>query len=475
LVTTFSRKAADELHRRLWMLGVADTISAGTFHHTALALLRQHRLDRGLAAPTVLGDRRSVLRRLLATTSGHTGADAGDRGAVVAQLDTEIGWAKARLVTPDAYPDAARDAGRHTTLPTATIADLFQRYEERKGRDQVDLDDLLVAAGDLIEDDPAFAELVRWRFRHLFVDEMQDVNPSQFRLLCLLTGAQPDLFVVGDPNQSVYGWNGADPGLLDRLPDRWPETRVIRLDENHRCTPEIVRVATAALGADAGASQPISTRASGPVPQVAAHATDADEAAWVAHQAWLAHRPGRRWSHQAVLARTNAQLATVRDALEGARIPWQMAGGELAPASDVTRTGGGEDSRAEPPADGVLLTTFHRAKGLQWPTVFVIGLADGLAPIGWATTAAALAEERRLLYVALTRAEDELYCSWALYRDAQLAGSGRAARRPSRWLAAVEEVCAELTRQAAPPDPASVASRVAELRALLGSEEPPPR
>ena len=70
--------------------------------------------------------------------------------------------------------------------------------------------------------DPDFADAVRWRFRHLFVDEMQDVNPAQFRLLTSVLGDHPDLFVVGDPNQSVYGWNGADPDLCDRLPEVLP-------------------------------------------------------------------------------------------------------------------------------------------------------------------------------------------------------------------------------------------------------------
>ena len=85
-----------------------------------------------------------------------------------------------------------------------------------------------------------FAAAVRWRNRHVFVDEMQDVNPAQFRFLRLLVGDDPDLFVVGDPNQSVYGWNGADPSLLDRLPATFPGTRVLRLDENHRCSPQVV-------------------------------------------------------------------------------------------------------------------------------------------------------------------------------------------------------------------------------------------
>jgi superfamily I DNA/RNA helicase len=203
----------------------------------------------------------------------------------------------------------------------------------------------------------------------------------------------------------------------------------------------------------------------------------------------MAHRPGRRWSHLAVLARTNAQLTTVAQAFDKARIPYVLAGGELGPGSDVAD---GTPESPEGPAvtlaparepdqahggddDGVVLTTFHRAKGLQWPVVFVIGLGDGLVPISWASTPDALDEERRLLYVALTRAEDELFCSWSLYRDARLAGTGWRPRRPSPWLAAIEQVGARLARAEDPPDPGSVTAHLSELRARLAPRGPDDR
>ena len=159
----------------------------------------------------------------------------------MAQLETEIGWAKARLVTPADYEAAARRAQRRPAMGAARVAELYTRYEaDRRRRGVLDLDDLLWRCADALEEDGRFAAAVRWRFRHLFVDEMQDVNPAQFRLLTCLLGDEPDLCVVGDPNQSVYGWNGADPTLLDRLPSLLPGTRVLRLDENHRCSPQVV-------------------------------------------------------------------------------------------------------------------------------------------------------------------------------------------------------------------------------------------
>lgn len=524
LVCTFSRKAADELRQRLWTTGVGAGVRAGTFHRTALGLIRQHRADRGLPAPAVLADRQGLLAELLrdlrdlrglgdkdygSKRSGRSGGrraqpmplTAAQRQAV-RRLETELTWAKARLVAPDRYEAATAEARRRPALGPARVAELYGRYElVKRRRGVLDLDDLLVVAGDLLEEDARFAAAVRWRFRQLFVDEMQDVNPAQFRLLRGIAGDDPDLFVVGDPHQSVYGWNGADPTLLDRLAETYPQARVIRLDRNHRCSPQVVGVAAAALGVE-DATAPRSTRADGPLPRVVVHPTDVDEAAWVAREAWLSHRPGRRWSQIAVLSRTNAQLDLLADTLTAARIPCRVAGGDLAPASDVrtpagvSRAGqagqpgqaghpghdsdeevgdgiddGGtqpEASGAEPDdGDAVVLSTFHRAKGLQWQAVFVVGLSAGFVPLRTARTPAAMDEERRLLYVALTRAELELVCSWAHHPDARSAADGTPPRDPSPWLAAIQEAIARLGAEQAPVPPEQVATHLAELRRRL--------
>jgi len=554
LVCTFSRKAADELRRRLWTLRVGGDVRAGTFHRTALHLLRQHRSDRGLPPPKVLPDRRAVLEAMLegvardggdlsgraapqrggrrarevapyatgrarkpGPVSGAQGPARGRRSVSIAQLETEIGWAKARLVTPAGYEEAARQERRRPSMGAGRVAELYARYEEVNRRNGlVDLDDLLWSCADMLEGDPRFAAAVRWRFRHVFVDEMQDVNAAQFRLLRSLLGEDPDLFVVGDPNQSVYGWNGADPTLLDRLPAVFPAIRVVRLEENHRSSPQVVAVAAAVLGLP-GHGTPTSTRPDGPVPRIANHVTDQDEAAWVAKEVWLAHRPRRRWSQIAVLARTNAQLLPLADALRAQRVPFRLAGGDLGPASDVhlgvgerqeaagRRSGpradklqseggtfggdngqsdhgdetGHEDaaragSQVDEASDAVVLTTFHRAKGLQWPAVFVVGLSDGIVPISSARTPAARDEERRLLYVALTRAEDDLSCTWATYRDALAQESGAAPRRPSPWLEEMARTRTTLEAAAAPPDRSGVAAHLADIRARLRTDDPTP-
>jgi DNA helicase-2/ATP-dependent DNA helicase PcrA len=471
LVTTFSRKAADELRTRLYSLGVTG-VKAGTFHRTALGLLREHRELRGRPLPQLLPDRRRLLAEVTTGDARRTRA-----------LDGEIGWSKARLVSPEQYEAEARRHHRRSGMSAAQVADAFARYETERSRKRLlDFDDLIVACADALAGDTEFAESIRWRTRHLFVDEMQDVNPAQFRLLTAMLSDEPDLFVVGDPNQSVYGFNGADPTLLDRLPDILRGTAVIRLDENHRCTPQVVAVATAVLregssfGTGGEVVLPRTTRVDGPVPKVISHATAEDEAAWVADRVKMSRTPGRQWSSIAVLTRTNAQLAVVQATLDKARVPNLVAGADLGPASDLRGEG---DKREEVEAwsrpevtedrDRVVLTTFHRAKGLQWPTVIVLGLGAGLMPIASAQTPAAVDEERRLLYVALTRSEEELWCSW--YEDA---GSGaRGARGPSPWLAAIERTITELEKEAAPTAAEEVSQRVAELRRRLaeGADE----
>jgi DNA helicase II / ATP-dependent DNA helicase PcrA len=456
LVCTFSRKAADELRTRLWRLGVSG-VTAGTIHRIALGLLRDWRERVGRPSPSVLGDRDRLIKSLL-------GDRAGARA--LASAEGEIGWAKARLVSPSAYAKAVHEAGRTVRIPVAAMSELYGIYEEERiRRGLLDLDDLLIEAAVIMETQQDFAEAVQWRHRHVLVDEAQDVNPAQFRLLRSLISEDSDVFFVGDPSQSVYGWNGADPGLLDHIPTDFPAARIIRLDENHRSTRAIVSLASAALGAPEPRE---ATRPEGVLPCVVAHDDDEAEAHWVARQAWLARGPGRRWSHIAVLARTNAQLEVVADALRAQRIPFTRAGRDLGPASDLVSTRDGivcEETTGttgeEDGVDGVILSTFHRAKGLQWPCVFVIGLSEGLVPLRSARTESALAEERRLLYVAMTRAEDELSCTWARGTEA------RGARTRCRWLADIEDARATLVQERASPSTVAISAHMARLKALV--------
>jgi len=463
-VCTFTRKAAHELRQRLCLYGVevsrpASTggapgpgVRAGTIHQLALTLLRRHASDAGDAPPVVADDRFRILRGIVGEP------------AAASVADTEIGWAKARCLTPDSYAGAARHAGRSAGATIEQVAEVFASYEATlRRRRALDLDDVLVHAADLIHDDGAFAEGVRWRYRHLSVDEFQDVNPAQFRLVRALLGSGDDVCAVGDPNQAIYGWNGADPRLLARLPEMVPGMEVVRLDDNHRSTPQVVAAATAALGRSTTAP-PRSAVADGPMPVVTTYDDDDDEVSGIVARLQGHRDDGRPWSEEAVLARTNDQLSTVARALARAGIPHRIAPGPESPAGE---SGPGRAGPVGPAGstgvdDAVELATFHRAKGLQWASVCVVGLEDGFVPIVHARSPEARAEERRLVYVALTRASRDLHCSWARVR--RMGGGRRMERQPSPWLAAVARVSRTGEGR---PTPRSAGDQIAEIRAGL--------
>ena len=534
LAVTFTRKAAAELTNRLRALGVAEGTTAGTIHSVALAQLRRRCATQGRTPPVVL-ERKA---RLLVPIIGGRGSEA----AVAARdLAGEIEWAKARRLRPDDYCTAVARAGRTPPRPAGEVASIYERYEqEKRKRGLVDFDDLLSACAATIEHDPEFAAAQRWRFRHFYVDEFQDVSPAQLHLLRMWLSDRDDLCVVGDADQAIYAFAGAQPGHLTSFARHFPGGQVVRLDCNYRSTPEVLAVAEALLAdADSSRRPRRAVESSGPSPTVTAFDTDDDEARGVVQRLLDAHAPSVPWSSLAVLYRTNAQSAGFEEALTRAGIPFRVRGdarfleraevraaldglreaanaepgigfvahlGELERDTDdasaeqrehvgvVARLGreyltaeGGPGSvdgflawlvtalRGDAPATGgeaVELLTFHRAKGLEFHTVFVTGLERGLVPIAHADSPTARAEERRLLYVAITRARHAVHLSYAKQRTF---GTKTMPRQRSPWLTPIEAALPPSARPAA----ASTASRERqrgpdEARARLAAAAAPP-
>ena len=319
LAVTFTRKAASELRTRLRELGLRDAITTGTFHSLAYAQLHERWAEKGVRPPTMLDRKYAMIARLL-----------GRRANNSMILDTlhELEWITARNLSLQRYPHEVDRQDRTPPLPVADIIDTAKRYADEKRRQRaIDFDDLLLLAIRDIEADPEYASVVRWRHRHLFVDEFQDVNPLQFRLLQAWLGDEPDLCVVGDPNQAIYAWNGADSWYLRKFTQHFPTAGVIQLGHNYRSTPEIIAAGHSVLPRpDREADLPLTDRPSGPEPQITMCSDDAAEATTVARAVRDHAGPGVSWSEQAVLVRTNAQVAVIATALERAQVPHRVRG-----------------------------------------------------------------------------------------------------------------------------------------------------
>jgi len=485
LALTFTRDAAAELKRRLRRLDLRDPVEAGTFHSVALRLLRDRALANHQSAPQLSNDRMSLVRAALQQTGVRVEPFAAA---------TDLDWARARMVSPQQYEGACRVNSRRSAVPPAKYADFHDVYEQlKRTRGVVDFDDMLTQLLHALRTDPQWAEGVRWRYRHFFVDEAQDLNPLQHAVLEALRNGRSDLCLVGDPRQAIYGWNGADHTTLSEVQHRYPGVTVVELHANYRCSPQVVRAAAAALTAAGQIDPAHSLQPDADAVRVTSFATEIDEADGIArHVRDLLHlRSGREL---AVLARTNEQVSVLQQALATYGIATERSAGRspldtvvneamrctnrdqlaiwidtahadtdllrrrVADEADRFLLSGEtgtfrawvdarhpfDDLDTGPADDAVALLTFHAAKGREWWGVVVAGVEDGLVPHSGASSSTQLAEEARLLYVALTRASHHLLVTHAHQRNGRIAA-------PSRWLHAVIDSAAGDV--AVPPPP----------------------
>jgi DNA helicase-2/ATP-dependent DNA helicase PcrA len=524
LVVTFTDRAAGEMVERLQRLGLPG-VTARTFHAQARSQLRHFWPDRhdGAFLPELLDSKLPIIGRLARQLPGHY------RFTPAKDLADEIEWAKSRRVPPRAYEAVAGDLGREPPVPLDLFVRVYEGYERAKARSgRIDFDDLLLETVALLEQDDAAAALVRARKSWFSVDEYQDTNPLQQRLLELWLGDRRDLCVVGDEDQTIYTFTGATSAFLTSFAQRWPDTRQVVLVRNYRSSPQVLGLANRLLADEGRAKRLVATRPAGPEPAIARHASA--QAELDALVAWISGRmrAGTAAAEIAVLVRVNAQLAALEAALTRASIPYRVRGvpfyertevrGALALLRRMAGSSGaaaqlrgtslaaevearwrrdlglqdegaaarerGDEARerqasldtllaivdgligADPTADavvvlaelearavaeregsadGVNLLTYHRAKGLEWDAVALPSLEEGLLPIRQAgDDPAALAEERRLLYVGITRAREHLLLSWAESRPGR-AGTD-SPRRPSRFLAGLRPPATRLGR-----------------------------
>ncbi len=476
VAVTFTRKAAGELGQRLASLAVGG-IKTGTFHSLAYAQLHKRWAQRKITPPQLLDRKIGFVARLL---------PKGDKNLPL-DVTSELEWASARALTEQTYRHATTRAKRTPPLPMAEMITILKRYkEEKRARRLVDFDDLLwLAIRDL--NDEQFADEVASQQQHFFVDEFQDINPLQFNLLKAWLNNREDLCVVGDPNQAIYGWNGADASYLQWFENKFHGAQTIQLGHNYRSTSQVITAGHSVLPSNMRTkSPPIAHQPEGEKPQIHSYATDVDEAKAIALATKKAYEQGTTYSEQAILVRTNAQTALLAEQCRKQNVPVSIKGGssltsqpevkellralrqttELqqgfsilkdaverqkpsddASVAETTRHANrlalvrlasdhldthpesttvsfiellqatiGRDHLSAA-SQSVEIMTFHAAKGLEWTTVYVAGLEYGLVPIGYADTPAELAEERRLLHVAFTRAKRQLVLSWSEQRQ----------------------------------------------------------
>jgi DNA helicase-2/ATP-dependent DNA helicase PcrA len=491
LLVTFTDKAAGEMVERMVTLGHRG-VMARTFHAAALAQLRHFWPSRhdGAFLPSILDSKLRLLVPLVGRLPG------GYRFTPAKDVADTIEWAKVRRIRPDRW---ARDAGDRAPIPPELFARIYRDYERAKtDAGLLDFEDMLVGTVELLETDPAAAELVRSRKSWFSVDEYQDTNPLSERLLELWLGESRDLAVVGDPDQTIYSFTGATPQFLLSFATRHPGARVVALADNYRSSPQILELANRLIaGGPRGALR--ATQPDGAPPAIR-HFPDA-EAELAAIVAWVraVTAAGVTAAETAVLVRVNAQLPAIEDALTRAGIAFTVRGmrffdrreirdalhllrgfktaatGSALVAAieklfvermgldDVAADAGAEgreraaslelllgivedlaaadaavslegvqaelarrrEAEAATSADGVNLLTYHRAKGLEWDAVYLPSLDEGLLPIRQAKDDDEVAEERRLLYVGITRARKFLALS-------------ASSRRPSRFLGTLE-------------------------------------
>ena len=500
LAVTFTQRAAFEMRHRLAQLGVPKA-QARTFHSAALRQLRHF-------WPTVVG---GPLPDVIPHKASLVAASAARLGITidrtnVRDIAAEVEWAKVSMI--DAAHYASRVARLRRDVPAGLdagdMARLLDVYEDAKNeRGVIDFEDILIYLCGMLQERADVASIVRKQYRSFVVDEFQDVNLLQARLLDLWLGGRHDVCVVGDVAQTIYSFTCASPDYLTGFGRKHPGARIVELTRDYRSTPQIVSVANDVLARSSqreGTVRLSSQRDGGA--QVAYRTYDDDRAEAEGVAASIADLiAGGMAPHSiAVLMRTNGQSQAFEEALGARGIPVAVAGGKPFFARDDVRTaisrlraaaaaatddgsvgeivrdvlsgvgwapeapsgqagserwsnmnaivGWADDSEAEtlaafvaeldervayqvePDKAGVELATIHAAKGLEWDAVFLVGVAEGLLPISYAKTAAAREEERRLLYVAVTRARDLLTLSWARSRGAD----GRGKRKRSRLL-----------------------------------------
>jgi len=324
LAVTFTNKAAGEMRQRLEALLGPEGREAWvqTFHAFGARFLRREAQRAGLPEAFAIyddDDQRSLAKRLLAEMGLADDGRLGPR-QVLSRIDR---WKNLGLSPADVRLE-------ETDVDGEQCLEVWRRYEKALARaGAVDFGDLLLRPLQLLEANPDL--LARWsgRFRHVLVDEFQDTNPAQYRLLRLLCGARADVCVVGDDDQAIYRWRGADVSNILDFDRDFPGTRVVKLEQNYRSTANILEAAHAVISRASRrrAKKLWTTRDAGAPLRLVVAQDEHEEAQRIAAAVEEERRRGTRGDEIAVLYRVNAQSRPVEAALRAARVPYVIVRG----------------------------------------------------------------------------------------------------------------------------------------------------
>lgn len=319
---TFTNKAADEMRRRVEELAPGKPVWMSTFHRFCARLVRQHAALVGLSENFTIydtSDQRATLRRALEALHIDTAHYTPDR------IASTISWAKNNLVSPEEY-------ALHPSGPLHTIVSkVYPAYQKALlASNAVDFDDLLYHVAKLLVDSPETRATLDARFRYVLVDEYQDTNRAQYSIVRSLSMVHPNLAVTGDPDQSIYGWRGANLGNILDFERDFPHVAIVKLERNYRSTKSILRVADELISHNRlrKPKRLFTENAEGEPVSLVQFPTQQDEAEAIANRIAAELHSGRRSPRDfAIFYRVNALSRVLEFALREHGIPYQMVHG----------------------------------------------------------------------------------------------------------------------------------------------------